>query len=200
MKNLLQTDRQRALQDIEVLIETAREPFLVLDKNLLVVDANQSFYKTFKVAKKETISRYVYNLGNNQWQIPKLKLLLERILPDKKVLNDFEVEHKFPVIGRRIMVLNARQLDSVQLIVLAFEDITAKREAEKKALEYTRNLEKIVIQRTKKLNERIKDLEELTTVMVGRELKMSELKKEIIRLKKLKKLNGNGHNGTNGIC
>lgn len=96
------------------------------------------------------------------------------------------------------MLLNARQVDSVKLIILAFEDVTAKKEAEEKAAEYTKKLEKEVSKRTKDLNTRVKDLEELTEVMVGRELKMSELKKEIARVKKIKGLNHKNHNNKRG--
>lgn len=186
-------ERQRALHYIDTLVEVAREPFLILDKNLKVVIANNSFYRLFKVTEKQTEKKYVYNLGNKQWNIPKLKKLLENILPKSKVFNDFEVSHTFPKIGKRVVILNARQVDSVQLIILAFEDATAKKELEKKAQEYTKKLERDVAKRTKDLNNRVKDLEELTQVMVGRELKMSELKKEIARVKKIKKLNGNNH-------
>jgi PAS domain S-box-containing protein len=198
MKNLLVKDRQRALQDLEVLMEVSREPFLVLDTNLKVIETNPSFCQTFRTDAEETKGKYVYDLGNQQWNIPKLKDLLEKILPEKKIFKDFEVDHDFPLIGRRTILLNARQLDSVKLIILAFEDVTEKREAEKKSAEYTKNLESEVTKRTNELSDKIKDLEELTQVMVGRELKMSELKKEIIRIKKLKKLNGNGNNG-NGL-
>jgi PAS domain S-box-containing protein len=190
-------DRQRALEDITILAETARDPFLVLDVNLKVIEGNRSFYEAFKVTKKETEGKQIYDLGNGQWNIAELKKLLGSILPQKKVFRDFEVEYNFPKIGKRIFTLNGQQLDTVQLIVLSFEDITAKKEIEKRAQQYTKNLEAEVAERTKELTDKVKDLEELTQVMVGRELKMSELKKEIARIKKLKKLNGNnGNNNT----
>jgi|GEM_PF-7033282 len=194
MQTLHKDQKERARQDIQILAETAREPFLILDNNLHVVDANNAFYRTFRCVQEDTIGRSVYDLGNKQWNIPKLKKLLEGILPKRKVFYDYEVEHTFEQIGKRIMLLNARQLDTVQLIILAFEDITEKRAAEKRAADYTKSLEVEVSKRTKELADRVKDLEELTQVMVGRELKMSELKKEIARIKKLKKLNGNNGN------
>lgn len=190
MKTLSKNDKQRAIEDIRILVETAREPFLVLDKDLRVIEANQAFYQTFKVVKEETEGKFVYDLGNKQWDIPKLRELLEDILPKRKVFNDFEVEHDFPSVGKRVIILNARQLDTVQMIILAFEDKTAEREIERKAKEYTKNLEDKVAQRTKTLADRVKDLEELTQIMVGRELKMSELKEEIVRIKKEKGING----------
>jgi len=198
MKTLIIHDRQRALEDITILSETARDPFLVLDVNLKVIEGNKSFFETFRVTKEETKGKQIYNLGSGQWDIPKLKDLLEDILPQKKVFRDFEVEYNFPKIGKRIFILNAQRLDTVQLMILSFEDISAKKEVERKAQKYTRNLEAEVSKRTKDLEDKVRDLEELTRAMVGRELKMSELKKEIVRIKKLKKLNGNGKNG-NGL-
>lgn len=197
MKTLSVNDRQRALQDMAILAETARDPFLVLDINLKVVECNQAFYESFKTTKEETVGKHIYNLGSGQWNITKLRRLLEAILPKKKVFSGFEVEYVFPKIGGRVFILNARQLDTVQLVVLSFEDITTKKEIERKALEYTKNLKVQVAKQTKELKNKVKDLEELTRVMVGRELKMSELKKEIERIKKLKKLNGNNGNNHN---
>ena len=193
MKILPENERAKALVYIDTLLEIAREPFLILDKTLRVVRASGAFLQTFRVDKKETEGRFIYDLGNRQWNIPRLKELLESVLPEKKVIKDFEVEHEFPGIGKRVMLLNARQVDSMQLIILAFEDITLKKEIEKKASSYTKKLETEVAQRTKALADRVEDLEKLTQVMVGRELKMSELKKEIVRIKKL-----NGNNNTSG--
>lgn len=197
MKTIPTSEKEKALHYIDTLVEVARDPFLILDKKLTVVRANISFYQTFQVAKEDTEGKFVYDLGNRQWNIPKLKDLLEGVLPQKKIISDFEVEHTFPKIGKRTIFLNARQIDSAELIILCFEDITIKKEAERKALKYTKGLESEVAKRTKTLKDKIKDLEELTQVMVGRELKMSELKEEIARIKKLKKLNGNGGNGHN---
>src|SRR4030043_1362461 len=102
---------------IEVLLEyansiiaTLREPFLVVNKKLLVISANDAFYTVFKAAEKETIGRSLPGLGNGQWDIPKLLQLLREIIPEKKVVRDFEVENVFNHIGHRVMLLNARQL------------------------------------------------------------------------------------------
>jgi PAS domain-containing protein len=185
-------DKGKALLYINTLLDVAREPFLILDNELRVIRANASFYLTFQVEQKETEGNLVFDLGDKQWDIPILKTLLEAILPEKKAVKDFEVEHDFPKIGKKVMMLNGRQLDSLQLIILAFEDITLKNEIKLKAELYTKELEGRVIERTKELSDRVKDLEELTKVMVGRELKMSELKQEIARIKKIKQ---NGNNG-----
>lgn len=189
-------DRQVALHYIKTLADTAREPFLVLSPKSEVIFANEYFLKTFQVTKKETEKKSLYDLGDGQWNILELKKLLGEILPNKKIVTDYEVDSSFPKIGRRIMLLNARQIDAIQLIILCFEDISIKKALERKSKKYTRSLEGEVAQQTTELKNRIKELEELTRVMVGRELKMSELKKEIIRIKKLKKMNHN-HNNEN---
>ena len=82
----------------------------MLDKNLRIKSANNAFYKTFRVNEKETEDALIYDLGNNQWNIPELRTLLEKILPEKSVFNDFEVTHTFSTIGERIMLLNAREV------------------------------------------------------------------------------------------
>ncbi|MDD5681587.1 MAG: PAS domain-containing protein, partial [Candidatus Omnitrophica bacterium] len=92
------------------IIATLRKSFLVLDKDLRVISANQAFYDTFKVTEKETIGRLLPDLGDGQWNIPKLLKSLRGIIPGKKIVKDYEVKHKFEQIGERIMILNAYQL------------------------------------------------------------------------------------------
>ncbi len=103
---------------------------VVLDAGLKVISANKSFYRDFKVSHKETLGRLIYDLGNRQWDIPKLRKLLEDILPKKKVFNDYEIKHDFETIGPKTMLLNARRLDNVQMILLAIEDVTERKKAE----------------------------------------------------------------------
>ncbi|GAX59503.1 methylase of chemotaxis methyl-accepting proteins [Candidatus Scalindua japonica] len=122
----------------ENLVETVREPLVVLDSCLRVVSANRSFYQTFKVAVQETEGRFIYDLGNRQWNIPKLRKLLEEVLPEKKIINDFEVEHIFESIGEKTMILNARQVireEEGRLILLAIEDVTERNKAEKEKID-----------------------------------------------------------------
>jgi two-component system CheB/CheR fusion protein len=122
----------------EAIINTIRDPLIILDKDLRVKRATGGFYTKFKVTKKETEGRYFYDLGNKQWDIPALRELLESILPEKKVFADYEVTHVFPTIGRRVMCVNTRQLDNVngeQLIILAIEDMTDKRKVEEGLVE-----------------------------------------------------------------
>jgi PAS domain S-box-containing protein len=112
-----------------------REPFLVLDKSLRVQKANRAFHQTFHVTKEETEGRFIYDLGNGQWNIPRLRALLEEVLPQNGYsFNDFQVDHDFPAIGQKIMLLNARRFESVNSqppsILLAIEDITQRQRAE----------------------------------------------------------------------
>ncbi len=179
-------EKDIALHYIKTFSDTAREPFLILNPNLKIIGANESFYKNFQVTKNETENKLIYELGNGQWNIPELKELLETILPAKKVFNDFEVSHEFPSIGLKIMLLNARQLDDTQQILLAIEDITAKRAVEINLANYTKQLEKGIAEKTEELKIRIDELSKINKFLVGRELKMVELKKEIADLKKEK--------------
>ena len=112
------------------------ESLVVLDQDFRVINASRSFYELFKVKPKETECQHIYDLGNKQWNIPKLRELLETILPPKKTFDNYEVEHDFATIGRRIMLLNARQIQRVlgkeKIILLAIEDITERKLAEEK--------------------------------------------------------------------
>src|SRR5215210_7890252 len=138
------------VEDIETyaqdIVDTVREPLLMLDTALRVRSANRAFYQTFQVSSGETEDRLIYELGNGQWDIPALRTLLEDVIPTSSVFNDFELEHTFPVIGRRVMLLNGRKLRAgshAELLVLAMEDVTERRrsEADLKAIEtYAQNI------------------------------------------------------------
>lgn len=104
MKNL---EIQDALEYTESIINTVRAPLIILYEDLTVALANFSFYQVFKVKPEETEKQLIYSLGNRQWDIPKLRELLEGILPKTTSFDDFEVEHDFSDIGKRIMLLNA---------------------------------------------------------------------------------------------
>ena len=122
----------KALAYGDDIIATLREPFLVLDQDLRVKTANRSFYDAFHVSKEETENRLVYDLGNGQWDIPALRKLLDEVLSRNQSVHDFEVEHSFPTLGRKTMLLNARPFppDSKhpELILLAVYDVSAVRE------------------------------------------------------------------------
>jgi len=185
------------------IIATLREPFLVLNKKLRVISTNQAFYTTFKVAEKDTIGRPLSDLGDRQWNIPKLIQLLKEIIPEKKVVKDYEIEHKFEQIGQRAMLLNACQLRipkkiaaiiisagliEEELILLAIEDITERKHlmqkekefaaagtARAKALEESKaELEKKVIERTDELRKAYDKLKFTQNQLIQAE-KMSSL-------------------------
>lgn len=121
---------RRARDTSEKIIESLPEPLLVLTPELSVRSANASFYEHFHVEPDETLGRKVYDLGNRQWNIPKLRDLLERILPDKQEFAGYEVDHVFDGLGRRVMLLNGRRLDSSNLILLGIHDMTERFEAD----------------------------------------------------------------------
>src|SRR3954451_24774021 len=109
-------ERTRLVDDIQNyaqnIVDTVREPLLILDATLRVQSANRAFYQTFHVSPLETEGRLIYELGNGQWDIPDLRTLLEDIVPKSSVLDVFELEHTFPAIGRRAMLLNARNVQA----------------------------------------------------------------------------------------
>src|ERR1044071_369706 len=125
---------QDTLNYAKAILATLREPFIVLDDHLRIKTANRSFYETFKVPPKDTEDKFIYDLGNRQWDLPELRTLLKEVLSNDHPIHDFEVEQTFPAIGRRVMRLNAGRLASVNsqpdLILLAIEDITDRHNAE----------------------------------------------------------------------
>src|SRR5687767_5579957 len=138
---MAELERRSLVEDIQNyalnIVDTVREPLLILDATLRVRSANRAFYQTFHVSSEETEDRLIYELGNGQWDIPDLRTLLEDIVPKSSVFDDFELDHTFPVIGRRVMLLNARKLQAGhhgELLVLAMEDVTARKRAEEALL------------------------------------------------------------------
>ena len=118
----------------EAIVATVREPLLVLDADLRVHTANRSFYQFFQTVPEETEHHILYNLGNGQWNAPALRTLLQELLSTNHSFTDYEIEHAFPRIGHRTMLLNARRLEisgpQAPHILLAMEDITQRRQAE----------------------------------------------------------------------
>ena len=136
---LIENKLHQARVYAENILETLREPLLVLDSALKVVTANTCFYRTFKVSPEETIGNFIFDLGNRQWDIPKLRLLLENILHTSSVFYDYEVEHDFLSIGKRTILLNGRQIFrkniGSQIILLAMEDISERKHSEASLLQ-----------------------------------------------------------------
>ncbi len=124
------------------IVDTVREPVLVLDRELRVIAASRSFYLTFKVRAEDTKGKLLYALGDGQWDIPKLRVLLEKIIPEEGVMEGYEVEHEFPGLGHRTMCLNARQVfyeeGANTTILLGMEDVTERRVLEREKDELLR--------------------------------------------------------------
>ncbi len=114
----------------DAIVETVRDPIIILESDLRVKRASRSFYAMFQATPQETEGRFLYDLGNGQWNIPRLRVLLEEILPRDSIFDDFEVEHEFPRIGRKRMLLNARRIvrkdNNLEAILLAIEDLTER--------------------------------------------------------------------------
>ena len=125
---------REALSYAEEIVATLREPFLVLDGGLRVISANASFYRAFHVSEGETAGRFIYELGDGQWDIPRLRELLEEAIPRAIAVHDFEVEHDFPTVGTRTMLLNARRFppggEHPTLVLLAIQDVTERRRSD----------------------------------------------------------------------
>jgi len=150
---------------IKTVVDVVREPVLVLDKNLSVMAANESFYRTFQVDATDTENTLVYELGNGQWNIPALRKLLEEILPKNTFFKGFEVSHEFPYIGRKVMLLNARQIHIEEdetfpsIILLAIEDVTEIMAVAETLALHTKNMEASILVRTETLEVQVTKLE-----------------------------------------
>ncbi len=167
-KNMTEQEVRDALEYAENIIDAVREPLVVLDGDLRVISASNSFYDFFKVKPEETEKQLIYSLGNRQWDIPKLRELLEEIIPNNAAFYDFEVKHGFPNIGERIMMLNARRIprppEKPRVILLAIEDITGSRMLQN-------------------IHEKMHDLEIHIKASLGRELKIVGLEEKIEELR-----------------
>ena len=119
----------------QAIVDTIRDPLLVLDQNLCVVTANRAFHQMFRMNHQDIQGRPIYGLGDGQWDIPELRLLLEDVGPGHAAMEGYEVERNFPIVGRRLMLLNAREVfnqrNAHKLILLAIEDVTDRRVAER---------------------------------------------------------------------
>ncbi|MES2436782.1 MAG: ATP-binding protein [Patescibacteria group bacterium] len=135
IKNLTVEDVVVMFAYAEAIVETVREPLVILNEDLCIKTANKAFFEMFEVKKSETYNKKIFDLGNGQWDIPPLKKLLLEILPKDSVFNDYEVTHHFEDIGTRTMMLNARRIvlegHQTELILLAIEDVTEQRRIEK---------------------------------------------------------------------
>jgi chemotaxis protein methyltransferase CheR len=126
----------------EAIVDTVRDPLLVLDHDLRVIAASRSFYKTFRLERDDVHGRLLYEVDGGQWDIPELRDLLDTIATDQSIIEGYEVDREFPVIGRRTMLLNARKVfyekGTHTTVLLAFEDITDRRAVERRLEELMR--------------------------------------------------------------
>jgi PAS domain S-box-containing protein len=149
--------RRAALKDAlafnQTIVDTVREPLLVLDSNLRVTMASRAFYRTFGVSPEDTLENHIYDLGNGQWNIPALRTLLEEVLPKHKAFDDFQVVHEFPSLGRRVMLLNARRLwretNNTEHILLAIEDVTERQRIADELVRSNEDLQRFVCRGTR---------------------------------------------------
>ena len=141
----------------QAIVNTIHEPFLVLDAHFRVLAASRSFYETFQVDPEQTQGCMLYALGDGQWDIPALRLLLETIIPEHTAMDDFEVDHDFPGLGQRIMLLNARKVvyetSADMTILLAFTDITERRAIESEKADLLARTEDLLRQKQVLLQE-----------------------------------------------
>jgi len=141
------TDRKKAEEIIlntllysESIVDTIREPFVILDAQKNLKAANLAFYKTFNIPIEDARERSIYEIGDGRWNVPRLRELLEKIIPMNTRFQDFEVEQEFPIIGHKVMLLNASRLKLAgsDMILLAIEDITLRKQLEELRLENER--------------------------------------------------------------
>ena len=158
----LERDLLDARNYAESIVETVRKPLVVLDSDMKVLTANQSYYCKFKATPEETIGNFIYDLGNRQWDLPELRVLFEKVLHHDTVFNSYEVEHDFIDIGRKIFLLNAREIFREQIgshiILLAMDDITERRQLETELQSAHDKLEVTVHERTKELTVQTREL------------------------------------------
>jgi two-component system CheB/CheR fusion protein len=165
---------KRGLDFAEAIVETVREPLVILDQNLQVMKANRAFYGAFQAAREDTEGRLIYDLGNGQWNIPKLRELLENILPAHSTFRDFEVTHEFEHVGRKVMLLNASEVFNpnaqARTILLAIEDATDRKVAEESLRNTNAELQHFAYALTHDLQEPLRMVVSFTELL-GREYK-----------------------------
>jgi len=160
---------ERSWTYIKTVVDVIREPMVILDKDFRVMAANESFYDTFKVPSKDTEGESLYKLGNGQWNIPVLQKLLDDVLHDQTYFKGFQVAHEFPEIGRKVMILNARQIHIMNegevdafppIILLAMEDVTDMMVVAESLSNHANKIETRLSERAQKLEITISKLKE----------------------------------------
>lgn len=144
-------------------------PLVVLDSALRVVSANDSFLKHFQLSREKTEKHLLFEMGDSQWEIPILRETLERTLPVQGEIRDFEIEHDFRGIGRRTLLLDASQLDHLEITLLRIDDVTTERDAVRSLEELNNTLEVRVEKRTREVRARVAQLQKLSLQLVDAE-------------------------------
>ena len=179
----IETGLRAALSYAEGIIATVREPMLVIDGSLRVRTASRAFYYTFAVSPEETIGRLIHELGNGQWDIPALRSVLERVLPEQASFEDFEVAHDFPVLGRRVMLLNARTLRTgeADLVFIAIEDLTERKRIQEELVRSNEDWQRLAYVAAHDLRTRLNAVVNLVQLLGRRvEAKLDAQEREIL--------------------
>lgn len=156
---------------IKTVVDVVREPMLILDKDFCVMSANEPFYETFKVKPKDTIHHLLFELGNGQWDIPTLQEFIKDILPKQTFFKGFEVAHDFPSIGRKIMLINGRQLHFTgdtgfpPIILLAIEDVTEMVAVAERVASRVNKFEMLMSEQTAKMEQAIGKLQKEVQIL-----------------------------------
>jgi chemotaxis protein methyltransferase CheR len=151
---------------IKTVVDTANDPFLILDEDFCICAANKAFYKFFEVEAKDTEHKLVRDIGNGEWNIPALEVLLEGIVPNNTFFSGFEVDREFPAVGRKVMLLNGRRIYKdgetsskfPPIVLLAMVDITQMTVIAAELADHVAQIEKSINERTDKLETEVTQL------------------------------------------
>ena len=180
------TTLRQALAYAQSIVDTVREPLLILDGALHIQTASRSFYSTFGVSPEETEAHFICDLGNGQWNIPALRILLEEVTSKGKSFRDFEVTHDFPRLGRRAMLINARKLwteqDDSFLVLMAIEDVTERNRIHEELVRSNEDLQRFACIAAHDLRSPLNSARNLSRLLARRtQEKLDEQEREILR-------------------
>ena len=173
-EDFFETSWEKSWTYIRTVVDVVREPMLILDKDLRVLAVNEPFYETFKVAPAAVIGRLLHELGSGQWNIPTLQKFLKDILPKKTFFKGYEVAHDFPGIGRKVMIMNARELHFKvgeafeHIILLAMEDVTAMIAVAERMSDHVNKVEIKMSEQTKAMMLKIEKLQKELETLRGK--------------------------------